>query len=178
MTTIDATWLPGSPWSMFVGPPLLTGHPWITSNMHGYTSSNGNSSSPICMAFISFPSLIAMAGTWITVVKVDIFVLILTGPYPMVSWSYMWNLKYGTNDPIHKTKTYHGHGEQTCGCQGEGSGMDGEFGVGGCERLHLEWIKQLGPAVQQRELYPISWGRTWWKIVWEKEWEFPSWRSG
>ena len=28
----------------------------------------------------------------------------------------MWNLKYGTNDPIYKTETK--HGEQTCGCQG------------------------------------------------------------
>ena len=43
----------------------------------------------------------------------------------------MWNLKYGTGDPIYKTETGCGHGEQTCGCQGEwgGSGMDREFGV-------------------------------------------------
>ena len=55
----------------------------------------------------------------------------------------MWNLKYGTNDPMHKTKTDHDHGEQTCGCQvgeGRGSGMDGELGVGGCKLLHLEWM--------------------------------------
>ena len=34
------------------------------------------------------------------------------------------------------------HKEQTCGCQaGEGgSGMDWEFGVGRCQKLHLEWI--------------------------------------
>ena len=26
------------------------------------------------------------------------------------------------------------------------------------------------PAIQQpKELYPISWGRTWWKLVWENE---------
>ena len=29
----------------------------------------------------------------------------------------MWNLKYGTNEPIHKTETANGKGEQTCGCQ-------------------------------------------------------------
>ena len=54
----------------------------------------------------------------------------------------MWNLKYGTNDPINKTETDHGHGEQTRGSQGErgGSGMDGEFGVGGYKLLHLEWV--------------------------------------
>ena len=28
----------------------------------------------------------------------------------------MWNLKCGTNDPIYKIETGHGHGEQTCGC--------------------------------------------------------------
>ena len=25
------------------------------------------------------------------------------------------------------------------------------------------------PTVQLRELYPASWDRTWWKIVWEKK---------
>ena len=29
--------------------------------------------------------------------------------------------------------------------------------------------KQWGLKVQYRELYPISWDRTWWKIIWEKE---------
>ena len=40
------------------------------------------------------------------------------------------------------TKLTHRHREQTCGCQGggRGSGMDGEFGVGRCKLLHLEWI--------------------------------------
>ena len=34
------------------------------------------------------------------------------------------------------------HGEQTWGCQGEGTGreMDREFGVSRCKFLHLEWI--------------------------------------
>ena len=36
------------------------------------------------------------------------------------------------------------HGEQTCHCrgggEGGGSGMDWEFGVSRCKRLHLEWI--------------------------------------
>ena len=33
-------------------------------------------------------------------------------------------------------------GEQTCGCQGggEGSGMDGKFGVSRSKLLHLGWI--------------------------------------
>ena len=32
--------------------------------------------------------------------------------------TYMWNLKYGRDEPTYKTETDHGHGEQTCGCQG------------------------------------------------------------
>ena len=39
-------------------------------------------------------------------------------------------------------KQNHGHGEQTCGCQGGGGGRgtDWEFGVSRCKLLHLEWI--------------------------------------
>ena len=40
------------------------------------------------------------------------------------------------NDPIYKTETDHGHGEQTCGCQWEewgGRGMNWEFGIGKCK---------------------------------------------
>ena len=29
--------------------------------------------------------------------------------------------------------------------------------------------KQWGPTVQHKEPYPISWDKTWWKTVWEKE---------
>jgi len=29
--------------------------------------------------------------------------------------TYIWNLKYGTNEPFHR-KENHGHGEQTCDC--------------------------------------------------------------
>ena len=36
-------------------------------------------------------------------------------------------------------KQTHGHGEQTCGCQVRGSGMDWEFGVSRYRLLHLEW---------------------------------------
>ena len=36
-------------------------------------------------------------------------------PYDII---YMCNLKYGTNDPTHKTESDHRRGEQTCGCQG------------------------------------------------------------
>ena len=29
--------------------------------------------------------------------------------------------------------------------------------------------KQGGPAVYHSEPYPITYDRTWWKIIWEKE---------
>ena len=35
----------------------------------------------------------------------------------------MWNLKYGTNDPIYKIETDHGHGEQTMVARGSGKGV-------------------------------------------------------
>ena len=35
-------------------------------------------------------------------------------------------------------KQSHGLGEQTCGCQGEGSGMDWELGVNRRKQLHLK----------------------------------------
>ena len=55
--------------------------------------------------------------------------------------SHIWNLIYGTNEPVYRKET-HGLGEQTCGCQGRGgeSRMDWESGVNGCKLLHLEWI--------------------------------------
>ena len=34
--------------------------------------------------------------------------------------TYIWSLKYGTNDPIYKTGTEHRYGEKTCGSQAGG----------------------------------------------------------
>ena len=44
--------------------------------------------------------------------------------------TYMWNLKYGTDDPIYKTETDHGHREQTCVFQGVGGKGDGQGVLG------------------------------------------------
>ena len=54
----------------------------------------------------------------------------------------MWNLNYGTNEPIYKTEadsqTENGH--VVAKGKGRGSGMNWEFGVGRCKLSHLEWI--------------------------------------
>ena len=44
--------------------------------------------------------------------------------------TYLWNLKYGTDDPICKTEIDHGQGEQICGFQGRAGREwdDEEFG--------------------------------------------------
>ena len=57
--------------------------------------------------------------------------------------TYLWNLKYGTDDPIYKTETDRCQGEQTCGSQeGEGRECDGWGSLVflGCKPLYLEWM--------------------------------------
>ena len=54
--------------------------------------------------------------------------------------------KYGADDPIYKTDTGHGHGEQTGGCQ---EGGDREWGgwavwIFGYKLFCLEWVG-IGP---------------------------------
>ena len=58
--------------------------------------------------------------------------------------TYMWNLKYDTNQRICETETDSTrHKEQTCGCQGERRGMTWEFGVSRCKLLYTEWINKV-----------------------------------
>ena len=55
--------------------------------------------------------------------------------------TYIWNLKYGANEPIYRAEPG-SQREQTCGCQGGGgeSAIDWESGVGRCKLLRLGWI--------------------------------------
>ena len=45
--------------------------------------------------------------------------------------TYMWNVKYGTNEPSARQKQIHGHGEHTCGFLGGkgGVGWTGNLGL-------------------------------------------------
>ena len=71
----------------------------------------------------------------------------------------MWNLKYGTNEPIYKTETNSKDIENRLVVAKREMGMerDGlEFGVGRCKLLHLEWINKVlmystGTCIQ----YPV-----------------------
>ena len=70
----------------------------------------------------------------------------------------MWNLKYGTDDPIYKTEPDHGHRQQTCGCQGrEGRKWDGQ-GIWGCwmQTVTFGMDGQWASTVQHRELYVMG----------------------
>ena len=64
-----------------------------------------------------------------------------------------------------ENKQTHGHGEQTCGCQGEVGqrGMNGECGVGRCKFIAFGLDKQRDPAVQHRELTTSN--HLWWNIM-------------
>ena len=49
--------------------------------------------------------------------------------------TYLWKLKYGTDDSVYKTETNHGDGEQACDCQGSRGRqwVEWGFGFGGCK---------------------------------------------
>ena len=54
----------------------------------------------------------------------------------------MWNLKYGTNEPIYKTNRLTDIEKRLVVATRERGRieMDWEFGVNRCKLLHLEWI--------------------------------------
>ena len=69
----------------------------------------------------------------------------------------MWNLKYGTNEPICKAETDSNIKNRFVVAKGERGGrkMDWEFGVSRCHLLHLEWIsKVLMYSIGNYILYP------------------------
>ena len=69
--------------------------------------------------------------------------------------TYLWYLKYGTDDPIYKTETDHSQGEQTCGSHG---GWGSEMGSLGFldEKVIFGKDRQWIPMLQCRELCVIA----------------------
>ena len=54
--------------------------------------------------------------------------------------TYIWNLKYGTNEPIYRTETDIENRLVFAKGAGGGRGMEWEFGISRCKLLHLEWL--------------------------------------
>ena len=56
--------------------------------------------------------------------------------------TYMFNLKYNTNEHTMKQKQTQGHREQTCGGHGKGGwrGNSWEFGISRCKQVYIGWI--------------------------------------
>ena len=53
----------------------------------------------------------------------------------------MWNLKYGTNEPVYKTERLTDTENRLVVAKGRGGGgKDWEFGVSRCKLLHIGWI--------------------------------------
>ena len=72
--------------------------------------------------------------------------------------TYMWNLKYDTNELIYITEIDSQTREQTQGCQGEGVGGGDGLGVWDqqTQTVIYKMDKQQGtPAVQHRQLYSV-----------------------
>ena len=67
--------------------------------------------------------------------------------------TYMWNLKYGKNNPIYKTEIDHDHGEQTCICQGGGGREWDRWGVCGwwMQTVTMGMDGEWSSTVQHRE---------------------------
>ena len=57
--------------------------------------------------------------------------------------THIWNLKYGTNEPIHKTDSQTENRLVVAKWERERSGMDWELWVSTCKLLHLERIKNM-----------------------------------
>ena len=56
----------------------------------------------------------------------------------------MWNLKYGTDEPICRTETDSDMESRLVVAKGEGErGMDWKYGVNRYKLLHLEWMSHV-----------------------------------
>ena len=74
--------------------------------------------------------------------------------------TYMWNLKYDTNEHMYETKQTHRYREQTSCCQAEGGlreGWMGGFEISRCNLLYMGWInKFLLYSTGNNIQYPVT----------------------
>ena len=72
--------------------------------------------------------------------------------------TYMWNLKYATDDPTYKTEKDHGQGEQTCGSQWGGRRQWDGWTVWNfwMQTVRFGMDGQWGPTVQHKELCMVG----------------------
>ena len=70
--------------------------------------------------------------------------------------SYMWNLRYGINEPMYKIEADSQTENRLVVAMGVGggSGMYWEFGASRCKLLHLEWIYNKGPPYSTGNYVP------------------------
>ena len=75
------------------------------------------------------------AATWM---EPETFILSEVRKRQIPYITYMWNLKYGTDEPVYREETNSWTWRTYYGCQegGGGSGMDWEFGVSKYKLLH------------------------------------------
>ena len=71
--------------------------------------------------------------------------------------TYMWNLKYDTNEPIYKTKPDSQRSDLWLPRgRGEG-GMDWEFRISRCKQLYIGWINNKVLRIVQGTISNILW---------------------
>ena len=75
--------------------------------------------------------------------------------------TYMWNLKYDTNELMYETEQTHRRRKQTCGCGGggEGEGWSGSLGLEGANywaSLVVQWLRVCLP-VQGTRVRALVW---------------------
>ena len=73
--------------------------------------------------------------------------------------TYMWNLKYDTNEPIYETDSQTQRTELWLPRgRGGGGGMDWEFGISWCKLLYIEWINnKVSYCITQGTIFNILW---------------------
>ena len=87
--------------------------------------------------------------------RMDLEIIILSQSERQIPYdiTYMWNLKYDTNEHIYET-------EQNCGCQAVQAGNRLGVWDSQMQTIIYRMDKKLDPTVYHRELYSVSYDRS------------------